>query len=124
MNGLQLTVQPMVHVADMGASVALYEAVGGTLVYGSRDGDWALLRFGGTMLSLLAHPPSDDNPEPVELQFTSAGPLEAVEAAVRAADPTRVYQGVADEMFGRSLKLRTPDGLVVKVLELERELIA
>ena len=124
MSGLQLRVQPMVHVADMGASVALYEAMGGTLVYGSRDGDWALLRFGDTTLSLLAHPPSEDNPEPVELQFTSAGPLEDVEAAVRGADPARVYQGVSDEMFGRSLKLRTADGLVVKVLELERALIA
>ncbi len=118
-----LRLQPMVHVADMGASLEFYAALGGTLVFGSRDGDWALVRFGGTLLSLLARPPSDLNPEPVELQFVSEVPLEGVVAHLETALPAAIERGIGDEMFGRMAQLRTPDGLVVKLLELERDLI-
>jgi hypothetical protein len=118
-----LSIQPMLHVARMGESIAFFEAFGGRLVFGSRDGDWALLRFGGTHLSLLAHPPSPDNPEPVELQFTSATPLERIEEHLQETAPHMIARGTADEAFGRMLQLRTPDGLIVKLLELERDLI-
>jgi catechol 2,3-dioxygenase-like lactoylglutathione lyase family enzyme len=121
--GFGLRVQPMVHVENLAEGLDFYEGLGARLVYGSRDGDWALIEFDGTMLSLLAHPPGDGRKETVELQFTSAAPLEAVEANVAAMDPSLVERGVADEAFGRMLKLRTPDGLTVKVLELERPLI-
>ncbi len=117
-------VQPMLHVANLRDSIAFYEAFGGKLVFGSRDGDWALMRFGDTTLSLLAHEPSAENPEPVELQFVSGQPLEAIEEHLQATNPAMIARGVGDEAFGRMLKLRTPDGLVVKLLELERDLIA
>lgn len=119
-----LRVQPMVHVDDLASSLDFYEALGGRTVFGSRDGDWALIEFGGSMLSLLAHPPGDGRMETVELQFTCAARLEAIEIHLRSVDPTFIDRGVADEAFGRMLKLRSPDGLVVKVLELERDLIA
>lgn len=119
-----LQVQPMVHVADLAASLDIYRALGGELVFGSRDGDWALIRFSGTFLSLLAHPPSNENPAPVELQFVSAQPLDLVEAHLQATHPGLIERGVADEGFGRMLKLRTPDGLQIKLLELQRDLIA
>ena len=119
-----LKVQPMVHVEKMAEALDFYEALGGRLVFGSRDGDWALVAFEGSMLSLLAQAPGDGKMETVELQFTSGRPLEEVEAQISATSTTFVDRGVADEAFGRMLKLRTPDGLTVKVLELDRELIA
>ena len=119
-----LRVQPMVHVAELARSIDFYERLGGTLVFGSRDGDWALLRFGDTALSLLARPSGPANPEPVELQFVSGTDLDTIETHLRETDASVIERGVADEMFGRMLQLRTQEGLVVKLLELERELIA
>ncbi len=118
-----LRVQPMVHVEQMAAGLAFYEALGGRLVFGSRDGDCALVQFGESMLSLLAHPPGDGRMESVELQFTCAAKLEDVEAHLQSINPAFIDRGVADEAFGRMLKLRTPDGLLVKLLELERDVI-
>jgi len=118
-----LRVQPMVHVEAMPVALDFYEALGGRLVFGSRDGDWSLIAFGDTMLSLLAHPPGDGRHETVELQFTCAVRLEQVEEHLRLIDPTLIERGVADEAFGRMLKVLTPDGLLVKLLELEREVI-
>jgi catechol 2,3-dioxygenase-like lactoylglutathione lyase family enzyme len=118
-----LRVQPMARVEEMAPSLAFYEALGGRLVFGSRDGDWALVEFENSMLSLLAHPPGDGNRERVELQFTCTARLEDIEAHLRSIDPSFIERGVADEAFGRMLKLKTPDGLLVKLLELERDVI-
>ena len=60
----------------------------------------------------------------VELQFTSRTPLDRIEARLQATAPERIARGVADEAFGRMLQLRGPDGLLIKLLELERDLIA
>lgn len=119
----KLSVQPMLHVENMENSVLFFESIGAQMVFGSRDGDWSLLKFGMTCLSLLAQPPSADNPEPLELQFTSGTKLEDIEEHVRSIDPSLVHRGTGDEAFGRMLQLRSPDGLVVKILELERDLI-
>jgi catechol 2,3-dioxygenase-like lactoylglutathione lyase family enzyme len=118
-----LRIQPMIHVADMSASLEFYEALGGQLVFGSRDGDWALIEFDGSMISLLAHPPGDGRRETVELQFTSEVELETLQTHIQTIAPGFIERGVADEAFGRMLKLKTPDGLLVKVLELERDLV-
>lgn len=58
-----LRLQPMVHVEDMAASAAFYEALGAQVVHGSRDGDWVLLRLGGAEIGLLAHPPNPEQGE-------------------------------------------------------------
>ena len=121
--GFGLRVQPMAHVADMAAALAFYEALGARLVFGSRDGDWALVRFEDTLLSLLARAPGDGRMETVELQFTSTASLEAIETHLRSIDPAWIDRGVADEAFGRMLKLTTPDGLLIKVLELDRDVM-
>ncbi|WP_425230591.1 VOC family protein [Sphingomonas sp.] len=121
--GFDLAVQPMVHVEAMGPALDFYEALGGRRLFGSRDGDWALLRFGTGTLSLLAHPPGPNGEGVVELQFTSRTPLDRIEAQLRATAPERIERGVADEAFGRMLQLRSPDGLIVKLLELDRDLI-
>ncbi|MGJ3647459.1 hypothetical protein ACLB0R_03155 [Sphingomonas sp. GlSt437] len=121
--GFGLTVQPMLHVDDMGATIALFEAIGARVLFGSRDGDWALLAFGDSRLSLLAHPPGDDPAQIVELQFASSHPLEALESYLMDHYPDRVERWLTDEAFGRMLRLRTPDGTLIKVIEVERHLI-
>ncbi len=123
LKGFGLRVQPMVHVESMAEGIDFYEALGGRLRFGSRDGDWALIDFDGASLSLLAHPPGDGKRETVELQFVSPTRLEILADHLASVAPQTIDRGVADEAFGRMLKLRTPDGLLVKVLELERDLI-
>ena len=120
---LGLKPQPMVHVESMPAALRFYEGLGAELLFGSRDGDWAMIEFSGARIGLLAHPPGDGKRETVELQFTSDQPLEAVEKRMHAVDPNFIERGTADEAFGRMLKLRTPDGLLVKVIEVERDLV-
>lgn len=113
--------QPMVHVEDMAASVAFYEALGAQVVHGSRDGDWVLLRLGGAELGLLAHPPNPDQGEAaVELNLVSTEPLPELEERLRAAGVV-VARPATDEAFGRQLQLAAPGGMLVKVNELEPE---
>jgi hypothetical protein len=120
----QLTLQPMVHVRDMAGTVSVLEALGGEVVLGSRDGDWVQMRIGGAEIGLLAHPPNPAQGEgDVELNFQSQTRLEdveagAVEAGVEVARPT------SDEGFGRQLQLRTPDGLLVKINEIDPDRIS
>ena len=57
-----LRLQPMVHVTSLAEGVGFYQSLGGKLLFASRDGDWALLDFAGTSLSLLARPPGDGHP--------------------------------------------------------------
>jgi len=121
---LGVKLQPMVHVENMAESLSFYQALGANLLLASRDQDWALLDFGGTRLGLLARPPGDGKRETVELHFTSDAPLEEVEARMRALGAQHIERGVADEAFGRMLRLKTSDGLLVKVVEIERELVA
>ena len=86
-NALGVRLQPMVHVENMAAALAFYERLGATLLFGSRDQDFALLDFAGTRMGLLAHPPGGGKMETVELQFASEGPLEEVEKrCVSSAD--------------------------------------
>ncbi len=118
-----LTLQPMVHVRDMAATVTMLEALGGEMVQGSRDGDWTQVSIGGAEVGLLAHPANPDQGEgDVELNFESRTPLEDVEQLARSAGVV-VAQPTSDEGFGRQLQLRTPDGLLVKINEIEADLI-
>ena len=117
-----LTLQPMVHVEDMAASVAFYEALGAELLHGSRDGDFAMLRVGSGELALLAHPPNPEQDEgTVELNFTTEEDLVQVEDRLRGAGVT-VAAPASDEGFGAQLQVATPDGLLVKINRLEPEL--
>jgi len=119
----KLTLQPMVHVRDMAATVAMLEALGGELIQGSRDGDWTQVSIGGAEIGLLAHPANPDHGEgDVELNFESRTPLDDVEQRARSAGVV-VAQPTSDEGFGRQLQLRTPDGLLVKINEIEADLI-
>lgn len=110
---------PMVHVAETGPAVDFLTALGAALRDGSRDGDFARLGLGDAEVTLLAHPPNPEQGEGVvELNFTATGDLAALEERVAAAG-VEVVRPTTDEGFGRQLQLRGPDGLLVKVNELE-----
>lgn len=118
-----LVLQPMIHVMDLSATVAMFEALGAELVQGSRDGDWALVRIGGAQVGLLAHPPNPAQGEgDVELTFESKTRLEDVEDIARVRG-VEVARSTSEEQFGRQLQLRTPDGLLVKINEIDADLI-
>ena len=119
----KLVLQPMVHVKDMKGMVALLEALGGQVGPGSRDGDWVQVAIGGAEIGLLAHPPNPEQGEgDVELNFEARSPLEDIEKAAWAAG-VAIASPTTDEGFGRQLQLRSPDGLLVKINEIEPELI-
>lgn len=118
-----LRLRPMVHVTDMRASVAFYEALGARVVHGSRDGDWVLLELAGTRWGLLAHPPNPEQAEGmVELNFEADIPLDDLATQLRDAGAPVGEPG--DEAFGKQLQLTSPDGLLIKIDELDPELYA
>ncbi len=119
----EVRLQPMLHVQDMAQAVRFFEIIGGKLAFGSRDGDWSLLRFGNTELSLLRHPPNTEQGDTeFELNFVSTLPLEEVEAHARLAG-LNVLKPASDEFFGRQMILKLPSGMLVKINEIEKELV-
>jgi catechol 2,3-dioxygenase-like lactoylglutathione lyase family enzyme len=114
-----LSLQPMIHVADMASAVTFYEALGATIDHGSRDGDFTLMRLGDSRFSLLAHPPNPEQDEgQVELNFTTGDDLRRVEEHLRSAD-VDIVAPATDTGFGAQLQIRTPDGLLVKINQLD-----
>lgn len=117
-----LSLQPIVHVEDMAASVTFYESLGARVEHGSRDGDFVMMRVGASRFGLLAHPPNpDQNEGQVELNFDTTETLDIVEQRLRAAGVT-ITQPTTDEGFGRQLQVSTPDGLLIKINQLEPDL--
>ena len=117
-----LSLQPMVHVQQMAPAIAFYEALGGSVLHGSRDGDFVMMRIGNCQLGLLAHPPSpQQNQGLVELNFETTQGLEVLEQRLREVGVT-IAQPATDEAFGAQLQVRTPDGLLVKINHLDQDL--
>lgn len=81
-----------------------------------------MLLINGQRLALLAHPPNPEQHEGrVELNFDTATDLAAVERDL-AARGVDIAQSVTDEGFGRQLQVRSPDGLLIKINQLEPDL--
>ncbi len=117
-----IRVQPLLHVDDMGKALDFYEKLGATVLNGSRDGDWALLRFGGSELGLLAHPANPgQNEGKVELNFEYTASLEELEKKLRKAG-VKIARPTGDEGFGYQLQLEDPDGLLIKINQTDPEL--
>jgi predicted lactoylglutathione lyase len=109
----------MIHVENIAAAVAFYEALGATVITQSRDGDYAQLAIGGAEISLLAHPANPEQHEgQVELNFESDEPLDALQKRLEAAG-VKIARGAADEAFGSQLQLEAPDGMLVKINRLD-----
>jgi hypothetical protein len=109
---MDLQLQPLVHVRDMAASVAFYEHLGGEIIHGSRDGDWVLMQVGTTQIGLVTQPPGAGE-STVELNFGVAAPLATVQQRLRGAELT------THPDLGPQLQVRSPDGLVIKINQLE-----
>ena len=119
----ELVLQPLVHVTDVAGTVRLLEVLGGQVVQDSRAGDWVQVAVGGAEVGLLAHPPNPDQGDDlVELAFASRGPVTDLESRARSGG-VEVSGPSADQGFGRQLQLRTPDGLLVTINEIDAELI-
>jgi Glyoxalase/Bleomycin resistance protein/Dioxygenase superfamily len=115
--GLQL--RPMVHVDDMGASIAFYERLGAEVVHGDRESDRVLLQLGTTQIGLVACPPSAGEGEcTVELNFSAAMPLDKLGETLRR-EGVAVVEVAGHADFGARLRVRTPDGMLIKIDQLE-----
>jgi catechol 2,3-dioxygenase-like lactoylglutathione lyase family enzyme len=116
-----LHLQPMVHVDDMAASIAFYEHLGGAVIHGGPDSDWVLMQLGTVQVALLSRPPDATRGETVvELHFGAAMPLEQLERRLhRAGFP--VAEVSTDRDLGEQLRVHTPDGLLIKISQRERE---
>ena len=80
------------------------------------------MNLNGGEISLLAHPPNpEQNEGTVELNFQADPPLEDLERAFQDAGIT-VVRPTSDEGFGRQLQISSPDGLLIKINELEPDL--
>jgi catechol 2,3-dioxygenase-like lactoylglutathione lyase family enzyme len=114
-----LFLQPMVHVDDLAASITFYEQLGGEVIHGGRDTPWVLMQLGTVQIGLVARPPETDNGESVvELHFGAAMPLDQLERRLhRAGFP--VAEVTTDEVLGEQLRVRTPDGLLIKISQRE-----
>jgi predicted enzyme related to lactoylglutathione lyase len=120
--GHALQFQPMVHVDDMPAAMAFYQRLGAEVVHGSGTDDWVLLQLGTTQLGLLAHPPrAEDGECTVELNFAVAVPLDDMERRLRGAGVTIAGFETHPDL-GDQLQLRSPDGLLIKISQLEPDI--
>ena len=114
-----ITLQPILHVDDMEKAVNFYSKLGATVLNGSRDGDWALLRFGSAELGLLAHPANpEQNEGKVELAFEYSGSLEDLEKQLRNAGVT-IMRPTGDEGFGYQLQIEDADGMLIKINQID-----
>jgi hypothetical protein len=109
--GLQL--QPMVHVVDMASAITFYQYLGAEVIHGGRNADRTLMQLGTTQIGLLAAPPNTRHGESaVELNFFAAMPLDRLEARLRRA-------GVPVAETQDQLQVKSPDGLLIKINQLE-----
>ncbi|GIE93943.1 VOC family protein [Paractinoplanes rishiriensis] len=114
-----LRLQPMVHVADMAAAITFYQQLGGSVIHGDRDSEWVLIQLGPVQVGLVARPPDTARGETtVELHFGAQMPLEQLERRLhRAGFP--VAEVTTDRDLGEQLRIRTPDGLLIKISQRE-----
>ena len=114
-----LYLRPMLHVADLAASITFYEQLGGEIIHGGRDTDWVLMQLGSVQIGLVTRPPDRARGEDaVELTFDTAMPLTELESRLhRAGFP--VAEVDTDRDFGEQLHVRTPDGLLIKISQRE-----
>lgn len=111
-----MRVLPIRYCADVEVSTRFYRALGLALGDATRPGSWVELPAASGALALHKAAAGGE----CELAFEADEPLEAVADRLRAAgwapDP------IMDESYGRSLRVRDPDGAWVQVNEHDRTL--
>ena len=109
-----MTLQPVVHVPDLAASVAFYERLGGEIIHGDRTGEWVLMQVGTTQIALVSDRPDEHRGEgTVELHFAAGVPLEELQQHLRAGE-IAIHRD-----FGPQLQLHSPEGLLIKISQRE-----
>jgi catechol 2,3-dioxygenase-like lactoylglutathione lyase family enzyme len=112
-----MRVLPIRYCADVEASIRFYRALGLELGAATRPGSWVELPAAAGTLALHR---STEHAGDCELAFEADEPLEAV--AQRLAAAGFPAEPIVDESYGRSLRLRDPDGVYVQVNENDRSL--
>ena len=108
---------PIRYCADVAASTRFYRALGLELGAATRPGSWVELPAAAGILALHR---STEHAGDCELAFEADEPLEAV--AARLADAGFAAEPIVDESFGRSFRVRDPDGVYVQVNDNDRAL--
>ncbi len=113
-----MRVVPIRYTIDVAGSVRFYRALGLAAGSVSRPGVWAELPAASGMLAI--HEADGDTVGTCELAFEADEPLELITSRLRSAgfEP----ETIMDENFGRSLRVRDPDGIWVQVNAHDREL--
>ena len=109
------TVAPMIHVPDVGATAAWYEALGFDLVDSNdEDGvlDWAMMAWGDAVVMFNAGgKPADGDRREVDLYVTTEE-IDALHARLR--DNVEVVEAPHDTFYGmREFTVRDPNGFWV-----------
>ena len=112
-----MRVLPIRYCRDIEASIRFYRALGLELGSATRPGSWVELPAAAGILALHR---ATENAGDCELAFEADEPLEAVLA--RLADAGFPAEPIVDESYGRSLRVRDPDGVCVQVNENDRTL--
>jgi len=112
-----MRVMPIRYVRDMAEFERFYTALGLTADTRQRGGKW--LELGASAGTLGLHHWEGDAVPP-ELAFVADEPLEAVAERLTAAGFP--IEGIVDEAYGRSLRLRDPEGVEVVVNEQDEEI--
>jgi hypothetical protein len=116
-----LHMRPMIHVAEVSASIAFYQQLGGEIIHGGPDTDWVLMQLGAVQIGLITRATTTfRGGGPVELTFSAAMPLEELERRLHRAG-FRACEMTTDRNFGEQLQVRTPDGLLIKITQREPE---
>jgi catechol 2,3-dioxygenase-like lactoylglutathione lyase family enzyme len=112
-----MRVLPIRYCADVAASTRFYRALGLELGAATRPGGWVELPAAAGLLALHK---AAEGAGGCELAFEADEPLEAVVARLAAAGYPA--EPILDESFGRSVRVRDPDGVYVQVNENDRSL--
>lgn len=118
-----MKVRPIQFVPDVADAVRFYEALGLTADATARSGHWVELAASGGELGLhdAAKAADGEGRTGVMLGLVADGPLEEVEARLRAAGFAPEGK-IVDQEWGRLLFVRSPDGAVLQIDEQDREL--
>ena len=114
-----LQFQPTVHVQHMATAIAFYRRLGAEIVHGGPDADWTLVQLGTLQVGLVAQPPDTERGEgAVELNFGTTAPLDEL-AKTLTAGAVSMAEIVEHPGFGAQLRVRTPDGQLIKINQLD-----
>jgi len=112
-----LLFRPIVRVTDLAAAITFYEHLGAEVVHGGPEADYVLVQLGTVQVGLIAHP-GWAGPGAVELNFSAALPLDELERQLRGRGVT-VARSMHNTAFGPQLHVCAPDGLLIKIGQLE-----